>query len=250
MTLRTARDSSVPRPNVLVASLLLDAPCSPPENMARDEALLEGARPLALRRMLWRDPATTLGRFQPYAEFTIAGTPRPSVRRITGGGAILHVGECTMAVVAALGGASFRARAPLELAERVASSLLAALATLAPGLRVRGGRAQERESRSIADCFRRESPFDIVLGSGPGAEKVAGFALCRRGNRVLAQCSVLRAPLDLAPDGDGPLLERWARALGAAATAPDALAPAEEDRAAILVATRYGRDEWNRRVRA
>ncbi len=231
---------------MLHARLILDPPLPPPANMARDEALLDLARLWTLRRALWAEPAATLGRFQRYVEFDIAGARRPSIRRITGGGAILHHGECTLALVAPIGTAPFPSRAPEALAARAAEGLLAALAHFARGLRLRGGPSDEPAQRAIEDCFLRASPWDIVARDESGERKLAGFALHRRGDRVLVQASALRAPIALEPDGDRALLEAWARALGGAVRLEvGALSPEEEARADHLIAARYGREEWN-----
>ncbi len=66
-------------------------------NMARDEALLDGVRsgtsPATLRLYEWAAPTVSLGYFQPYAQYETLAPPAgelPVVRRLTGGGAILH----------------------------------------------------------------------------------------------------------------------------------------------------------------
>lgn len=72
--------------------------------MARDEHLLDAtpARGAALRIYRWAEPTLSLGYFQSFAE--VARLPDdvsglPAVRRLTGGGAILHDREITYCLV-------------------------------------------------------------------------------------------------------------------------------------------------------
>ncbi|MFQ5655435.1 MAG: hypothetical protein ACE5GW_11990, partial [Planctomycetota bacterium] len=79
--------------------LILDPPRDAAENMARDEALLDGDGAV-IRRTAWRRPAATLGRFQRHSELPSEGVLLPAIRRITGGGTILHGADCTLAIAA------------------------------------------------------------------------------------------------------------------------------------------------------
>ncbi|MCI0651878.1 MAG: hypothetical protein L0Z55_08335 [Planctomycetes bacterium] len=234
----------------------MDCPRSPVWNMGLDEALFEGAGaalPLTLRRMAWAEPAATLGRFQSYTEFVVAGALRPSIRRITGGGAILHAGECTLSMAAAAPSPAFPETGARALALRVSESLRAALRAVASGgggqgaVDVRGGNARERAVAAHADCFDRRSPFDLVVRAGSTEEKAAGFALHRGRGRVLVQASIRRDRAALAAGDDGNLLDAWARSLGAAAPFRADPTLAETKAAALHVERRYGRDDWNRR---
>ena len=87
-----------------VLHILRDPALDGPTNMARDEHLLHSAplRPAVLRLYAWTPPTISLGYFQRYAD--VAGLPAdlrdlPVVRRITGGGAILHDREVTYSLV-------------------------------------------------------------------------------------------------------------------------------------------------------
>ena len=81
-----------------------DPPLDGPTNMARDEHLLywEPARPATVRIYAWQPPTISLGYFQRYAD--LARLPADVrglavVRRLTGGGAILHDREVTYGLV-------------------------------------------------------------------------------------------------------------------------------------------------------
>ncbi|RME36496.1 MAG: lipoate--protein ligase family protein, partial [Planctomycetota bacterium] len=82
--------------------LLIDPPADGATNMARDEALMlavgENRSSPTLRLYRWDPPTISLGYFQPYADYERLPEPEgnlPVVRRLTGGGAILHDRELT-----------------------------------------------------------------------------------------------------------------------------------------------------------
>lgn len=90
--------------------ILDDGALSGAENMARDEALLtrvgEGQSPPTLRLYQWRDPTISLGYFQHFADVARLDPPLRElavVRRLTGGGAILHDLELTYSLTLPLG---------------------------------------------------------------------------------------------------------------------------------------------------
>jgi len=96
----------VHRPHCVTRHLYIlhDPPLDGPTNMARDEHLLYSGtwRPAVLRFYTWTPPTLSLGYFQRYAELaTLPPEVRalPVVRRITGGGAILHDRELTYCLV-------------------------------------------------------------------------------------------------------------------------------------------------------
>ena len=227
--------------------LILDVPRTAADNMALDEALLDHATGLTLRRTAWAEPAATLGRFQPHQRFVIAGTLRDSVRRITGGGAILHDTDCTVAVVAPVPSVHFPERTPEALMQRAATTLRAALAGQHAELRVREAARSERDQVDIADCFGRSSIHDLVVGKPGSPSKVAGLALYRRGERVLVQGSIRRELIDLSSETDAEFLMHWARELGA--TEIEQTPPTDAELATMrrYAETRYGRSEWNQR---
>ncbi len=69
-------------------------------NMAVDEALIGAVEDAPILRIYgWDAWTVSLGRFQDVDADAFRGAPFPVVRRITGGGAILHGGELTYSVV-------------------------------------------------------------------------------------------------------------------------------------------------------
>jgi len=225
--------------------------------MALDEVLLDSmpldhARPAAaredsaitLRRTVWESPSATIGRFQPYTEFDIAGETRPSIRRITGGGAILHHDELTIAIVAPTPSPLFPDSSALALANHIADQIGAVLAEELPTLARRGGEPDERSQIGVLDCFERRSPFDLIDGDG---NKAVGLALHRRAHQVLVQGSIRRDPLKLEPAEDEKTLRMIAQGLGTRMWKEDEFTAEEIRRGHELVQARYGRQDWNRR---
>ena len=84
--------------------LLLDPPCPGPWNMAVDEVLLDWAAAhggCCWRFYGWQEPTLSLGYFQAHQDRREHAASRdcPAVRRLTGGGAILHDQELTYSIV-------------------------------------------------------------------------------------------------------------------------------------------------------
>lgn len=228
--------------------LLLDAPWTASRNMARDEAILDGNRSV-LRRTLWRCPSVTIGRFQGWRLVEHEGEWCGPVRRITGGGAIFHGEDLTLALVSPSPSPLLPDRAPEAIATRVADAIGEALAVHVPGLRPRGGAFAERAQIDILDCFDRATPSDLGVETPAGDfEKIMGLALHRRRGRILVQASIRRQDR-LALSGDRAILDRIARALGATPQLIGDLADEEEERSWRLMQSRYGSARWNRRIR-
>ena len=84
--------------------LLIDPPGAGAWNMAVDEVLLEWSAEqggCCWRLYRWQEPTLSLGYFQPYDERRRHPASRdcPAVRRLSGGGAILHDAELTYSLV-------------------------------------------------------------------------------------------------------------------------------------------------------
>jgi len=231
----------------LLPTLIADGP----EQMARDEALLDVFDQTTLRLYRWDPPTVSLGCFQDHATAT-TGLPAGMavVRRITGGGAIWHEHEVTYALAGILGqhGLPERARDHYPL---IHGAVLAALA--------RRDRALARQSTSIGDrryqdeprCFASPAADDLVHADGG---KVLGSAARARGSRCL-----LHGSLKLASNGwDGTTISGCGLDWDAAAAVlreavSDALAAPllpgiwtteELARARHLRQERYGNDDW------
>lgn len=243
--------------NHLPCRLLIDPPAAGAWNMAVDELLLDSAAEgrASLRFYQWNEATLSLGYFQRFDEREqhTAGRCCAVVRRLTGGGAIVHDQELTYALALPRGQASADDRDRLySLAHR---SLLAALAE--KGLRAEVFCPCEQSSRREEDflCFQRRTRGDVILSG----MKIAGSAQRRRRGAVLQHGSVLLARSSAAPELPGivelsgvelsplQLIERWqpllAEAIGLQLD-PQPLSPEERRRAELLVGLRYGNRTW------
>lgn len=178
--------------------LLNDGVCAPESNMARDLALLEaferGEIPPTLRIYQWASPAVTYGVNQHLPLRLVEGCERlgiPLFRRPTGGKAVLHGHDLTLALVWQ------PARVPLyprQVYLQLAPALIEALRRV--GVPATQGDAAAPDPRSMndgGDCFATPAIADIVH-SGSGV-KLMGCALLVRGAKVLMQASIpLRRP--------------------------------------------------------
>ncbi|MBW3542575.1 MAG: lipoate--protein ligase [Planctomycetes bacterium] len=165
-------------------------------NMAVDEVLLESAlaRGLAtIRWYRWRSATVSLGYFQQLQH--VAGDPRlaglPAVRRLSGGGAILHHHELTYSC--ALPAEHACAVRPLELYDRVHSAIVAVLRAAGIPAALRG--RSQRSGNEPFLCFGRPDPRDVILHG----HKVLGSAQRRRRGAVLQHGSLLLARSQHAP---------------------------------------------------
>ena len=162
--------------------LLRHAPGAPGAwNMAVDEMLLERAQDQAaacLRFYGWSEPTLSLGYFQTYADRQEhpPSLPCAAVRRLTGGGAILHDAELTYSIV--LPGSHPLAARRDELYQAVHGCLIEALGQL--GITARLCEAADKIDRRPPGqpflCFQRRSPGDVLIGR----TKVCGSAQRRR----------------------------------------------------------------------
>ena len=184
-------------------ALPLDPPASGAANMAADAALLDAAAAGTAggRWYRWDEPTVSLGHFQQPAE--LDGTPLaglPHVKRLSGGGAIVHHHEWTYAV--AVPRSHPLAGTPERLYEAVHEELIAALATAGVAARLRGEGRATRADPTL--CFLRRDPRDLVLTHDAGAvRKIVGSAQRRRRGAVLQHGSLLVAASPHAPDVPG-----------------------------------------------
>jgi lipoate-protein ligase A len=218
----------------------------PPElNLALDEALLRSGRD-TLRLYAWDPPGLSLGFFQPFAS-----VPCPPgfrlVRRPTGGGAIAHTAELTVAWVGR------RVRVD-EAYARMNAIVRGAARAL--GVETRPGTG-EPEAASRGLCFDAHTRYDLLANGG----KLFGSAQRRGGGRFLLHGSLLlgRNPLARGAISLSEALGRsvdWAEAEAAlireAAGAFGELVaetPSAEEwqLAGRLVLERYGAPAWTRR---
>jgi lipoate-protein ligase A len=209
--------------------LIVDPPLGGAWNMAVDEALLEEAAErgaASLRFYQWREPTLSLGYFQAYRERAAhpASQDAAVVRRLSGGGALLHDRELTYSLCLPV--SHPLARQSAALYETVHRAIIETLVTcnLSPAL---AGGAESRDAAEPFLCFARRTEFDVVLPSprqGASATKIVGSAQRRRRGAVLQHGALLLAASPLAPELNGiaEVAGRWCSAseLVTALTAP------------------------------
>ena len=251
----------------LFCRVLIDPePNSGAWNMAVDEALLEsavGQGVCSVRVYEWAEPTVSLGYFQPHKPPGDEGAADelrhlPVVRRLTGGGAILHHRELTYSccvpadhpVVAD----------PRRLYACVHAGVVQCLEESGlEGARVRGDSGQGAEQKTFL-CFRRGDPNDVLLDG----EKILGSAQRRRRGAVLQHGSLLleRSPhvpelpglKDLRREWQPPdeFASRLAECIGqrlASTFARGSLTDEERALAHRLRRQRYANRRWTEKVR-
>ena len=257
---------------MLQCRLIVDSPLDGAWNMAVDEALLDGAADggvATLRFYRWREPTLSLGYFQAYAEREAHAASRDAaaVRRLSGGGALVHDRELTYSLC--LPASHLTGRQPAELYGIVHRALIAVLAPW--GIRATlnceacpgGLTASEAEEPFL--CFARRTGADIVLHpsrSGQQPVKIVGSAQRRRRGAVLQHGGLLLAASPGAPElrgvqevagqalEPGPVATAWsagiAQALGLELRATT-LGAKLQNAARRLVEEKYRSAAWNRR---
>ena len=171
-------------------------------NMAFDEALLEAAvhrGEASLRIYRWSEPTLSLGYFQKEvpAELPDSLKRLPRVRRLSGGGAILHDREWTYSCCVPK--RHRLALRPEVLYEAVHLALIQAFAAHGIATAMRG--TSDRSADAAFLCFLRGDPRDILANG----RKVVGSAQRRRRGAVLQHGSVLLRASPLTPAVPGLL---------------------------------------------
>ncbi|MHC4972780.1 MAG: lipoate--protein ligase family protein [Planctomycetota bacterium] len=227
--------------------LIRSGALSPELNLALDEALLR-AGVETLRLYAWDPPGLSLGFFQRAAEFECPPGFR-LVRRPTGGGAIAHTGELTIALIG-------RRRRVDAAYREINAWVTAALAKL--GIAVVHGDG-EPEAAPAGLCFDAHTRYDLLAGG----RKVFGSAQRRGGDRFLLHGTLVLEPNPLAR-GAVSVSELAGRPVARAemeqavvaavhevctGTVLRAGAPSAEEwgDAHRLVLRRYGSDAWTHR---
>ncbi len=197
----------------------------------------------------------SLGYFQPYGDRGrhAASLGCPVVRRISGGGAILHDAELTYSI--AVPRHHRLATRRLALYQAVHAALIEVLS----GRGIEASLCEGHEPTTPRGrpflCFQRRAPGDVLIGR----IKIAGSAQRRSAGAVLQHGSVLLARCSAAPELDGlndlegrpvrhdELIDAWREALArrlGLAWQDQPLTDAERRRVAALVETKYGSDRW------
>lgn len=227
--------------------------------MALDEALLEEverAGQPCWRFYRWAEPTLSLGYFQPSAERREhpASAACTLVRRLTGGGAILHDGELTYSLTVPAGHPLAHGRD--RLYRLVHTALIETLAnTFSLHAELCSGTPATGDAEPFL-CFQRRSLGDVLLGDW----KIAGSAQRRRRGAVLQHGSLLLRRSACAPELPGledlsgqtlpleRLISAWLERLTAGlalAFQPSAVSVAEQRLAEQYAAARYTRPAWN-----
>ena len=177
--------------------LLVTPPLPGPENMALDDALLERARTTGesvLRLYAWSTPTLSFGRHQKarglYDPEHLTERGVDTVRRPTGGRAVLHHREITYSVTAPVG-ALAPDGAPLKAAyARINRLLLAALRCLGVDAReaAPAGRSPHPDG---APCFEAPTGGELVLETDRGPAKLVGSAQWQEHGALLQHGSIL-----------------------------------------------------------
>ena len=171
-------------------------------HMATDAELLQnvgaGLQPATIRCYTWHNPSVTFGRLQSEPAVEAAYPDKPLYRRPTGGKAVLHQGDLTIAVCAShrhLEGWG----TPVSETKKVHAAYLKLVAPLraalaAFGVANRMGAGQCRISGSLSDtthdedCFAYTAVCDVV--SDQEGFKLLGSAMRRTSAAVLLQMSL------------------------------------------------------------
>ncbi len=228
--------------------------------MAVDEVLWEWCTETAgccWRFYRWEQPTVSLGYFQAFDDRWQHPASRscPIVRRVSGGGAIVHDAELTYSMAVPLSHAMAGQRESLYRA--VHAALIETLADFGIAASLCGDTPTDRTSPRPFLCFQRRSPGDVLVGPA----KIAGSAQRRNRIAVLQHGSVLLARSPAAPELEGlkeaarsaasvdELVSRWLDRLAGRRHwrwSPEPLSLAERHRAAHLAAGKYAADSWTK----
>ena len=165
-------------------------------NMAVDEALLEAAvrrQECSLRWYSWSEATLSLGYFQP--DSLLANSPElnglPRVRRLSGGGAILHHHEWTYSC--AVPSRHGLAREPQKLYSAIHERVITVLRRFGVDSHLRGETCASARDEFL--CFARGDASDILCAG----HKIMGSAQRRRRGAVLQHGSLLLRRSKFAP---------------------------------------------------
>ncbi|MBM3971431.1 MAG: lipoate--protein ligase family protein [Planctomycetes bacterium] len=180
-----------------IVHVILDEPQTGVWNMAVDEALLEESlrsEVVFLRFYRWSEPTVSFGYFQ--SDEDLRHHPRlsklPRVRRLSGGGAILHHHEQTYSC--SLPPTHRLAQQPYQLYVEIHASFVAFLAEWGVQVTVRGSTSAPRKEPFL--CFLREAGPDLVVRG----HKILGSAQRRRRGAVLQHGSFLLRASEYTPN--------------------------------------------------
>lgn len=232
--------------------LLLSGPADPYMNMALDEAVSTAVRagksPPTLRLYTWKEAAVTIGYFQQIEKVRLHFLSLPIVRRITGGGAVLHGTDLTYSI--ACPGDHTLARGGVMGSYRaIGQALLLGIRELgedAGFVPPRLAPPHQRRGEQSPLCFEAPSAYEITVGG----RKIIGSAQKRWLDGFLQQGSLLldvlsegvRRTITL-PEALRAITRGFETSLGQRLI-EEKLTPDERE-ASLLLAQRYRSGEWN-----
>jgi lipoate-protein ligase A len=149
-----------------------------------------------LRFYQWSEPTVSLGYFQKEVRPPEGLEQLPVVRRLSGGGAILHDQELTYSV--SLGRSHPCVKDPTGIYRIVHAAIIECLSELDFDCTLRGDENSDPANKSFL-CFSRSDPNDIVHAG----TKVVGSAQRRRRGAVLQHGSILLRASEFAPELPG-----------------------------------------------
>lgn len=170
--------------------------------MATDESLLESAASqeiCSLRWYRWKEPTISLGYFQQYDPESVSDLWKdlPTVRRLSGGGAILHHHELTYSF--ALPATYPLSQSPPELYRIIHQSLIDVLSRHQLDVEFRGISFTAETEPFL--CFGRGDERDLVYHG----HKILGSAQRRRRGAIVQHGSLLLLTSEYAPQYPGLL---------------------------------------------
>jgi lipoate-protein ligase A len=240
--------------------LVIDPPAAGAWNMAVDEVLWDWSAHsgcCCLRLYRWIEPTLSLGYFQVYEQRRQHAASRSCavVRRISGGGAIVHDAELTYSVAVPVRHPVAACRQ--RLYEAVHRAIVELLADFGVEASIQPAADPPKLTAEPFLCFQRRSPGDVLVGQ----VKVAGSAQRRSRTAVLQHGSLLLARSQAAPElpgltevaGQGFALDRvvagWLPRLSdrlGMRWSGSALSLDERHRTAQLVAEKHATEAWIR----
>ncbi|MGQ9705461.1 MAG: lipoate--protein ligase family protein [bacterium] len=168
----------------LLFRIILDPPQDAYWNMAVDEALfishIERNSPTTLRLYMFDKPSITYGYFQKITSDDYKDRVR--VRRITGGGVVLHHLDQTISLV--INPIDYGLKKREDLYYAFSRALRSGLSILGDMSAYKGSVSNEKQA--VYECFTEIAPEDIVVGG----RKLAGYAQRRRRGFTLLQASL------------------------------------------------------------
>ncbi len=200
--------------------LLTDPPLTGVVNMARDEAILtlvgQLVSPPTLRLYEWSTPTVSLGYFQPFRHYQAVPAPAgglTTVRRTTGGGAILHDRELTYSLTLPLQHPLISG-APNRLYEIVHHALIQCLLETGVDAHCHGQDDASSPARGPFFCFERRHRYDIMIADRKlvgSAQRRTRAALLQHGSIIIERRFEQQTSAELASAGvDAPMLRaRW-----------------------------------------